>query len=183
MLYIMRHGITDWNEANKLQGRSDVPLNARGIKMAEDAAYEYRDVHFDTCYCSPLIRAKKTAEILLKDRDVPIITDERLSEMAFGVCEGMKDYFTDQDSLVSALFHEPEKYLTPPEGAESFEELFQRTGAFLQERIKPELAQGKDILIVGHGAMNTSIICRIREIPLRDFWSVGLEQCRLLRLI
>ena len=41
MLYIMRHGKTDWNEQHKLQGRTDIPLNDDGIKMAEAAALKY----------------------------------------------------------------------------------------------------------------------------------------------
>ena len=44
MLYIMRHGRTDWNERNKLQGRTDIPLNAAGRKMAEEAAAVYKNV-------------------------------------------------------------------------------------------------------------------------------------------
>ena len=43
MLYIMRHGRTDWNERNKLQGRTDIPLNAAGRKMAEEAAAVYKN--------------------------------------------------------------------------------------------------------------------------------------------
>ncbi|MBQ1538156.1 MAG: histidine phosphatase family protein, partial [Ruminococcus sp.] len=70
MLYIMRHGKTDWNSQHKLQGRTDVPLNEEGRKMAQRAAEEYRGVHFDVCYCSPLSRARETAEILLDGRDV-----------------------------------------------------------------------------------------------------------------
>ena len=77
MLYIMRHGRTDWNERHKLQGRTDIPLNANGRQMAEKAREEYADVHFDVCYCSPLIRARETAEIVLRGRNIPIIPDER----------------------------------------------------------------------------------------------------------
>lgn len=43
MLYIMRHGKTDWNELHKLQGHTDIPLNANGIAMAENAAKEYKN--------------------------------------------------------------------------------------------------------------------------------------------
>ena len=84
MLYIIRHGKTDWNVLHKLQGRTDIPLNDEGRRMAEDARRAYRDVHFNVCFCSPLIRARETAEILLRGRDVPILTDERLAEMSFG---------------------------------------------------------------------------------------------------
>ena len=53
MLYIMRHGKTDWNALHKLQGRTDIPLNEEGRAMARAAREQYREVHFDICYCSP----------------------------------------------------------------------------------------------------------------------------------
>ncbi|MBQ9384533.1 MAG: histidine phosphatase family protein [Ruminiclostridium sp.] len=183
MLYIMRHGATDWNERHKLQGRTDVPLNADGRKMAEEAHDEYRNVHIDVCYCSPLIRARETAEILLKGRDIPINTDDRLAEMCFGIYEGSENSFDTPDLPINVLFWHPERYKTPVEGGESLDELFARTGEFIEEVADPLLAQGKDVLIVGHGAMNSSIICRIKGIPVENFWSAGLEQCRLSRLL
>ena len=85
MLYIMRHGKTDWNAKHKLQGRTDIPLNEEGIQMAEQAKEKYKDVNFDICYCSPLVRAKQTAEIVLEGRNIPIVYDDRLMEMCFGV--------------------------------------------------------------------------------------------------
>ena len=63
MLYIMRHGRTDWNMAHRLQGSEDIPLNEEGRQMARDAREKYCDLHFDICYCSPLQRAHETAEI------------------------------------------------------------------------------------------------------------------------
>ena len=183
MLYIIRHGKTDWNARRRLQGRTDVPLNSEGRRMAENARLEYADVHFDVCYCSPLIRARETAEILLRGRDVPIITDERLVEMSFGVCEGTEVDSQKPGSPINILFTEPGKYVTPVAGGESFEQLFARTGEFLREVVGPQLQQGKDILIVGHGAMNSSIVCQVRGLPLDKFWSAGIENCKLMKLI
>ena len=85
MLYIMRHGKTDWNAKHKLQGRTDIPLNEEGIQMAEQAKEKYKDVNFDICYCSPLVRAKQTAEIVLEGRNIPIVYDDRLMEMCVGL--------------------------------------------------------------------------------------------------
>ena len=68
-------------------------------------------------------------------------------------------------------------------GMGEFDELFARTGEFLKEVIDPLTAQGKNVLIVGHGAMNLSIIGRIRGIPIREFWSPGIESCKMIRLI
>lgn len=182
MLYIMRHGKTDWNAKHKLQGRTDIPLNEDGRRMAENAGKEYRNVHLDVCYCSPLSRAKETAEIVLKGRNVPIITDERLVEMSFGAYEGIENSFEIPDCPINEFFKNPEQYTTPVEGAESLSELYERTGEFLKEVVEPELKQGKDILIVGHGAMNSSIICQIKGLPIEKFWSAGLEQCKMLKL-
>ncbi len=183
MLYIMRHGKTDWNAKHKLQGRTDIPLNYDGRLMAEKARDEYKDIHFDVCYCSPLIRAKETAEILLNGRNIPIITDDRLLEMSFGVYEGIENCFEIPNCPINILFKEPEKYETPVEGAESFEELYSRTREFLKEAVAPRLESGEDVLIVGHGAMNSSIVCQIRDIPIEKFWSVGMDNCRLMKLL
>ena len=182
MLYIIRHGKTDWNALHKLQGRTDVPLNEEGRQMAEAARVMYRDVHFDICFCSPLIRARETAEILLRGRNVPILTDERLAEMSFGSFEGLENSFQLPDCPINVLFQAPENYITPPGGAESLEDLFARTGAFLRERAEPLLQEGKDVLIVGHGAMNSSIVSQLRHLSRAQFWSSGIENCRLMKL-
>ncbi len=181
MIYIMRHGKTDWNAKHKIQGSTNIPLNEEGRIMAQNAGKEYRDIPFDVCYCSPLSRARETAEIVLKGRDVPIIADERLREMSFGVFEGIENSFQIPDCPINVLFKKPESY-TPVENGESLEELYARTGEFIREIVRPAQEQGRNLLIVGHGAMNSSIICQIKKIPIERFWSAGLEQCKLMKL-
>ena len=182
-LYIMRHGQTDWNARRKLQGRSDIPLNDEGHRMAAEAREEYRTVPLDLCWCSPLIRARETAEIVLRGRDIPIMTDDRLMEMCFGEYEGLENIFLDSSCPISALFLKPEEYTCSAGGAETFEDLFARTGSFLEEVIDPLMEQGKKVLIVGHGAMNLSIISRLQGLPIADFWKPGLKSCRMIRLV
>lgn len=181
MLYIMRHGKTDWNEKSLLQGRTDIPLNEEGIKMAEKAYENYKDVHFDICFCSPLIRAKETARIVLGNRNTPVEYDDRLVEMSFGICEGEPYSFKEPVGAMSEFFIHPENYDGVPEG-ESTADLFERTGSFLNEKVYPLLEEGKDVLIVGHGAMNSAIVCQVNGIPVKDFWSTGIENCKLIKL-
>ena len=50
LLYIVRHGETDWNKAGKVQGRTDIPLNERGRYLAEATAEGMKDVRIDFCY-------------------------------------------------------------------------------------------------------------------------------------
>lgn len=181
MLYIMRHGKTDWNQLRKLQGRTDIPLNDIGREMARKAAETYKDVHFDVCFCSPLSRAFETAQIFLAGRDIEIIPDERLVEMSFGIYEGSENASEIKGCPIDFLFNKPAEY-KGTEGGETFEELFARTGDFLKNTAEPLLEQGKNVLIVGHGAMNSSIICQRRNIPLERFWEAGIENCKLMEL-
>ena len=182
MLYIIRHGKTDWNEKRKLQGRTDIPLNEEGRQMARKAQAAARSLTFDVCYCSPLLRARETAEILLEETGVPIVFDKRLLEMCFGAFEGVENSFDDPSLAINVLFQKSEEYVSC-EGSESFEELFARTGAFLREVVYPDLEQGKNVLIVGHGAMNSSIVCQIRRMPLAKFWDAGIPNCEFIQLL
>ena len=183
MLYIMRHGKTDWNALHKLQGRTDIPLNDEGRLMAENACKEYKELNIDVCYCSPLSRAVETAQIVLKGREIPIIEDERLIEMSFGDYEGIENSFEIPDCPINVIFKAPEKYTESVGGAETFEQLFARTGSFLNEVVQPQLQEGKDILIVGHGGMNSAIVCQVKKLPIEELWNAGVEQCKILKLI
>ncbi|MBR5181548.1 MAG: histidine phosphatase family protein [Clostridiales bacterium] len=182
MIYILRHGKTEWNKLRKLQGRTDIPLCEEGRVMAREAAEKYAGTHFDVCYCSPLIRAKETAEIILKGRDVPIIFDDRLKEMAFGKYEGIERSFEIPDCPINVLFDHPEEYVAPEDAGESLDELYARTGSFLEEVIKPLHEEGKDVLIVGHGALNSCMLTQAKGLPRKDFWSHGIVQCTLMTL-
>lgn len=183
MLYIMRHGRTDWNNRNKLQGQTDIPLNEEGREMARRAGEEYSDIPLDICFCSPLVRARETAELVLQNRNVPIVYDERLKEIKFGIYEGIENSFSIPDCPVNRFFFHPEEYLEAVEGGESTPELMARTGAFLKECVEPLLEKGKNILIVGHGAMNLSIVCQVKNLPVEEFWKQSIENCKLFRLL
>ncbi len=83
-IYLVRHGETDWNQAGRLQGQTDIALNAQGLEQAREAAERLKEVPFEIAFCSPLIRAKRTAETIIGDRKITLTTDERLRELNFG---------------------------------------------------------------------------------------------------
>lgn len=182
MLYVMRHGRTDWNAEYRLQGGTDIPLNDEGRQMAREAAMKYKDIPLDICFVSPLQRARETADIFLEGRDIPVIVDDRLREMGFGISEGIDHIFQKPAYPAYSMFKDPAHYV-PTDGAESFEELFHRTGEFLQEVAEPLVKEGKNVLIIGHGAMNTSIINHYRNIPLKNFWETLCKNCELVQVL
>ena len=65
------------------------------------------------------------------------------------------------------------------EGAETLAELYARTGDFIQKVLLPEINAGKNVLIVGHGAMNLSIINQLMNIPVERFWENMQGNCEL----
>lgn len=181
MLYLMRHGQTDWNIVHKLQGRTDIPLNENGRQMAKEVCKTYQNIKIDKCFCSPLQRARETAELMLERRNIPIEMDDRLQEMSFGAFEGEENIFDNPDHPMFTLFKKPADYVAC-EGAEKLEELFARTGKFMREVVIPELQNGKDVLIVGHGAMNLSIINRVYDVAMEDFWERLPGNCQMVEL-
>ena len=85
----VRHGVTAWNKEGRAQGNTDVPLDEEGIQMAERAAERMQKEEWDVIYTSPLIRAKKTAEIIAqKHSRVDFYVDKRLGEIGGGIIEG-----------------------------------------------------------------------------------------------
>ena len=89
-LYLVRHGETDWNAAGRLLSFTDAPLNGRGEAQASALALELAGVRWDRAVSSPLVRARRTAELVLNaSAGAPVLeVDERLREVDFGPYEG-----------------------------------------------------------------------------------------------
>ncbi|MCF6320812.1 MAG: histidine phosphatase family protein [Rhizobiaceae bacterium] len=90
--YYIRHGETDWNMIGKLQGKTDIPLNETGIAQANLAKEILSGIAISTICCSPMLRARKTAEVINETLDVPIVEIDDLRECNFGSLEGTTSY-------------------------------------------------------------------------------------------
>ena len=93
-IYLLRHGETDWNKKQLLQGHTDIPLNERGRAQVEDTVRRLRalDMRMDAVVSSPLKRARETAEIAARILEYPqekIVVEDLLIERGFGEGEGM----------------------------------------------------------------------------------------------
>lgn len=146
-LYILRHGRTAWNDAGRLQGRTDIPLNEEGRRSARAAGEELEPVPFSAAFTSPLLRAKETAELILRGRSTPLRCDEDLIELCYGAAEGMTEI---GESPIFDLFSRASSYV-PPEGGESYDALLCRCRNFLQREILPFEGRYENVLIVSHG--------------------------------
>ena len=148
-------------------------MNERGRYLAEATAEGMKDVRIDFCYTSPLIRAKETAQIILGEREIPLVEEKRIEEICFGKCEGMKfrGEITDPGSEAFQRFFTDTENYVPSEGAESISELYERTGCFLSEIADREDLKDSHILISTHGAAMTALLNRIKgNMQIKDFW-------------
>ena len=158
-----------------LQGGTDIPLNEQGRELAQEAARKWEALSIDFAVTSPLSRAKETARIVLGQRDVPLVTDDRIREISFGEFEGLcykGEGCNVPDPDFMDFFDAPCKYKTPP-GAESFAEILARTGQFWQELQGRDEYQNKTILISTHGCALKAILANICNTPLEQFWGTG----------
>lgn len=150
MLYVVRHGKTDWNNKKITMGKKDIPLNEQGLEDAKKLKKKLISHHIDLIICSPLTRTKETANIINEDRHVQIEYEKRIEERGFGLLEG-KEYPKDNERLwnlrETAYDYE----------IETMENFKKRVYEFLDEiTIK---YSDKDILLVTHGGVSALIDC------------------------
>ena len=177
-MYIIRHGQTPWNARKCLQGRSDVDLNENGIYLAELTGKALRDVTFDMAFTSPLIRAKHTAQCILAGREVPIIEDERLIEISFGIYEGCcyaEENRQVPQQWIENFFHAPQDYVAAP-GGESLDDVEKRTQDFMEDICSRKELQDKTILVSTHGCALRGLLNSIRESNREDYWHGGVSK-------
>ena len=177
-MYIIRHGQTPWNARKCLQGRSDVDLNENGIYLAELTGKALRDVTFDMAFTSPLIRAKHTAQCILAGRKVPIIEDERLIEISFGIYEGCcyaEENRQVPQQWIENFFRAPQDYVAAP-GGESLDDVEKRTRNFMEDICSRKELQDKTILVSTHGCALRGLLNSIRESNREDYWHGGVSK-------
>ena len=87
-LFIFRHGITNWNLEERIQGRTDIPLNAQGIDQAEELAKCLEPFEIEQIVSSPLSRAAQTAFTVANALKIDVTMISDLTEVFFGDAEG-----------------------------------------------------------------------------------------------
>ncbi len=171
LLYVLRHGVTQWNKLKKVQGAMDIPLAPEGIELAKKTGEALKDVHFDICFTSPLTRAKQTARYVLRDRDIPFIEDKRIQEIDFGVLEGTQ-FKDEQGKIISRemeiFFTDPLKFKRPENG-EDISDILKRTGDFWCEKTTDPALSDKTVLISSHGCAVRALLQNIYQ-DHEHFW-------------
>jgi broad specificity phosphatase PhoE len=151
-LWLVRHGVTDWNLAERIQGWSDPPLNAAGRAQAERLAPRLAGIAFDRVVASDLERARTTAAVALPEARVEL--DPRLRELNYGAFDGASWADLATGELAEAAAHwraDRQRRRTP--GGESFDDLAERVRAF-----RADLPEAGRVIAFAHsGTINTAL--------------------------
>ncbi len=173
ILYVVRHGEATLNVVNKVcGGRSDVPLTEKGCQQAMALAQKMPFI--DRVLCSPLIRARQTAEILMAGKSAVIKIEPRLREQDFGNFEGT------ERGTPSFMKAKSEPACRFPGGESSFQTAA-RVYSLLDE-LKAEKSDDS-VLLVCHGAIMRIIETYFRDMPMDEFIHYSPENCKLVRYL
>ncbi len=169
MIYIVRHGQTDWNIEGRYAGRIDIPLNKKGLNDAKKLKEKFKNIKLDAVICSPLVRAKQTARCITRKK---LILDERIIERSNGKLEGkLKSEIND---IIDFNNPNDQKY-----NIESIIDFRNRIEDFLKEiDIK---YKGKNVLIVTHAGVSIYIRCHYEGEPIDGNYSIyKIGNCEVL---
>ena len=179
ILVLIRHGQSLWNAENRFTGWTDIDLSKKGEKEAKAAGEKLENVSFDVVHTSALMRAQRTAEIIIKNNkiseNIPTYKDERLNERHYGSLQGLnktetaEKYGPEQVHIWRRSFD-----IAPPDG-ESLKMNAERTLPYFKEDVLKHLNEGKNVLISAHGNSLRSIVMHIENISKEDIVKLEIQ--------
>lgn len=166
-IYLVRHGEVEHNRL-AYYSNEDEDLNENGIKQAYELKEKIKNIDYDVCYSSPLLRALHTAEIINHDRI--IVPIDRLKERNPLVLNGKPIEFTDREEYW--------KYDSEIDyGVETMEVFFNRVFSFLDEL---KLGSHKSVLIVAHSGVSKAFQAYFNGMPEdKKFLHLGMKNCEI----
>ncbi len=209
-LVLLRHGQSIWNRDRIFTGWSDVPLSPKGEQEAERAAQFLKEAGFtfDMCFSSTLQRSTSTLQIVLSTmvlNEIPVQEHWRLNERHYGALEGLRRWAAVKKFGVWSIlggqlqFTASPPYLNHtdprfpgnqpryasiekadlPRG-ESMQQTHARLLPYWQQTIKPEIQQGKRILIVSHKNVLRTLMMELDQLSPKQVMKLSMATGRPL---
>ena len=171
-LYFTRHGQTVWNVENKICGITDIELTELGRQQADRLGEMIRDggYHIDEILCSPLIRAKETAERIAAKTGLPLRVEPRLKEQCFGKYEGTPRNGAEVTKIAKASF------IDSYGDGETMLKLAARVYSLLDE-LK---CDDKVYLLAAHNGISRVVRSYFYDMTNREYAAFGIGNCEIL---
>lgn len=166
-LFLVRHGQSKWNLENRFTGWKNIDLTPDGENEAAKAGRLLGSEQVDVAFTSALIRAQRTLTIILDEidrADTPVFKDEALNERSYGSLAGLNKAETAEKYGAEQVHIWRRSYdIAPPEG-ESLKDTYDRVIPYYEKNIRPQLEQGKNVLVVAHGNSLRSLVMYLEQL-------------------
>ena len=164
-ILLVRHGQTSWNKERKFLGRTDIPLDEKGIEQALLMARSISHIPLSGLYSSPLTRAWQTAEALANEHNISIQSVAGLTELNQGDLEGhTASILQDKYAPFFQQWREDPTHIRVP-GGEALTECHARASEAIHALLQHHVP-GPPVAIVSHRMTIGSLICEAMGIPL-----------------
>lgn len=179
-LYLVRHGVTEWNKAMRFQGHTDIPLDEEGREQARKIAARLGRLSESplAVYSSDLGRAIETAEAIAAPYGLTVQTTPLLRETSLGEWEGLtrEDIEARGESELLTGYVQ-NSHLNRPPGGETLEAAWERMTQVVT-RIHEQYSSG-GVVIVGHGGSLRALICDALDAPISSMRRIWLANASL----
>jgi broad specificity phosphatase PhoE len=173
----VRHGRTELNRDNRVQGHSQTLLDEEGLSQAGKLRDRLAETTFTAAFSSDLARAQQTAKTVLGNREITLTLTPDLREFDYGLWTNLtlaelRDKYSDGMSQMMDSNHN----FAPP-GGESLIQMLERTGQFVA-RVKAQITDGS-LLVAGHGGSLRGLIVHLLNLPADTYWSLQVDLASL----
>ena len=177
-LFLVRHGQTQYNAERRYLGALDPELNATGVLQATDLR-AVLPAALDAIVCSPLRRARQTADIVCRGRGWAPIVQTAFRERHVGVFEGLTQMEAQLQFPELWAHNITRQWHSAPTGGETIAEVVERVTAGL--RVLSVQYAGKHVALVAHGFV-AKVLRAVSLTGFGDFFDWQLENGAVLEL-
>ena len=181
-LILVRHGQSLWNKERRFTGWADIDLTENGKLEAKQAGELIKklNIQFDAYFTSNLKRANDTLYIILKgikQESIPIEKNLALNERDYGdlvgqnKAEAAKEFGDEQVQIWRR------SYDIPPPGGESLKDTANRVIPYLNEKILPQVYDGKNVIVSAHGNSIRAIVMALKKFNPEEILKTEIGWC------
>ena len=172
-LILVRHGQSEWNEKNLFTGWKDPDLTSKGEVEAKEAGKSLNklDIKYDLMFTSVLLRAKRTAQIILNElnqRDIRIIKDKSINERDYGNLSGLNKDEAREKWGEEQVHKWRRSYNIAPPGGESLKDTAERVLPYYRKKILPHVNERKNIIVAAHGNSLRALVMELDNLSPKE---------------
>ena len=178
-IFLIRHGVTDWNRSFRYQGTSDVGLNDEGLEQARLLGLRLASVRPTRVVASPLKRACRTAEIIMAQNEsrAPVERIDDIREISFGFWEGLTITEVEDLDGETVRIWRTAPFSVAPRGGEPLDEVLVRS-ARVADDLHAAGGPGDVTFVVAHGAILRALLgVLIRAEDMNLLWRMRFDNC------